>query len=371
MFTEREVLVQDDSYLTSVLAKAHQGLTLDVDDILYLLHIEDADQLQELYDAACRIRDTYFGNNVYLYGFLYLSTYCQNSCAFCYFSRNNSNCTRYRKSTDEIIHAARMLQDSGVHLLDLTMGEDPYFHNRSQGAHALVQMLEDVRAATSLPFMISPGVLPYEVLKDIKTAGVSWYACYQETYSRELFQRLRCGQSFSQRLTAKKQAQDLGFLTEEGILCDVGESYADLAQSLMEMGRMDFDQLRAMTFVPQAGTPLERHRPAQPDLEQKLIAILRILHPSKLIPASLDVGGLQGLQERLAAGANVVTSIVPPGCGLSGVANHALDIENFNRTVERISSRIDSLGLRIGTLERYTHWMHKASSKWVQNNQAQ
>ncbi|MBS3780574.1 MAG: methylornithine synthase PylB, partial [Desulfovermiculus sp.] len=217
--------------------------------------------------------------------------------------------------------------------------------------------------ATSLPFMISPGVLPYQVLQDIKAAGVSWYACYQETYSRELFKRLRCGQSFSQRLTAKRQAQDLGFLTEEGILCDVGESYLDLALSLWEMSRMDFDQLRAMTFVPQAGTPLERHKPAQPDLEQKLIAILRILHPSKLIPASLDVGGLQGLQERLAAGANVVTSIVPPGCGLSGVANHELDIENFNRTVERISSRIDSLGLRIGSLARYTHWMHRASAK--------
>lgn len=47
---------------------------------------------------------------------------------------------------------------------------------------------------------------------------------------------------------------------------------------------------------------------------------MRLLFPDKLIPASLDVDGISGLELRLMAGANVVTSIIPPNEGLAGVA---------------------------------------------------
>ena len=362
MYKESDTSIPDGSMFASVLHKALQGGGLDADDIVYLLNIHEHDQLQELYAAARSIREATFQDNIYLYGFLYVSTYCRNDCAFCYFRKGNTQCTRYRKTAEEIINAARLLHQSGVHLLDLTMGEDPYFHDQARGTQALLAMLDNVRSASSLPLMVSPGVVPPQVLQDLKSAGVSWYACYQETYSQDLFQGLRCGQSFSQRLAAKRQARDLGLLTEEGILCGVGEETGDLAHSVLEMSRMGFDQVRAMTFIPQAGTPMEQHAGEQPDLELKLIAILRMLNPTKLIPASLDVSGIKGLQERLNAGANVVTSIVPPGCGLSGVANHDLDIENFNRTVDRIAAQIDSLGLHIGSLDSYVHWMHASSS---------
>ncbi|MDZ7762402.1 MAG: methylornithine synthase PylB [Desulfovermiculus sp.] len=371
MLNDRDVFSGNDYNFTSILEKANQGISLDIDDILCILRTQDDHALQELYATARSIRDAHFEKRVFLYGFLYLSTYCKNNCFFCYFRKSNTKCIRYRKSINEIIDAALKLQDSGVHLLDLTMGEDPYFHDQAQGTQALVQMLENVRSATSLPLMISPGVVPGDVLRDIKSAGVSWYACYQETYNPELFGRLRCEQNFSQRLEAKRNAQELGFLTEEGIMCGLGERHIDLAQSVLDMSRMDYDQVRAMTFIPQVGTPMEQYVHAPPDLELKLIAILRILNPSKLIPASLDVNGLKGLPERLQAGANVVTSVVPPGCGLSGVANHALDIENFNRTVDRIASEIKSCGLHIGSVESYVAWMHKTSSSWALDLQAQ
>ena len=42
--------------------------------------------------------------------------------------------------------------------------------------------------------------------------------------------------------------------------------------------------------------------------------MLRLAFSDRLIPASLDVEGLEGLQLRLDAGANVVTSLIAPGC---------------------------------------------------------
>ncbi len=350
------------SSLHDILRKAENEEQLCISDILFLLNIDDEYMLQDLYQVANSLRKRYFGNDIYLYGFLYLSTYCKNNCTFCYFRRDNTLCQRYRKTNEEIVQAAHALMSSGVHLLDLTMGEDPRFHTFEHGFATIIDLLHTLHSETSLPLMLSPGVLSYEKLKEIQSAGVSWYACYQETYSTELFAFLRCGQSFDARLTAKKDAKRLGLLTEEGILCGVGESWMDLASSLLEMSGPGFDQLRAMTFIPQAGTPMQDYHSEVMEKELKLIAILRLLNPSKCIPASLDVEGLKGLCPRLKAGANVITSIVPPGCGLAGVANHALDIDNFNRTVDRIRVDVESLGLDIGSLDGYRAWMDSASA---------
>lgn len=346
--------------LSDILRKAENEEQLRFSDILFLLSLDDEYMLQDLYQVANSLRKRYFGNDIYLYGFLYLSTYCRNNCSFCYFRRENTLCQRYRKTNEETIHAAQALMSSGVHLLDLTMGEDPHYHNFDHGFATIIELLHALNSETSLPLMLSPGVLSYDVLKEIQAAGVSWYACYQETYNTELFALLRCDQSFDARLKAKKDAKRLGLLTEEGILCGAGESRVDLASSLVKMSSSGFDQIRAMTFIPQTGTPMQDHSSEAMEKELKLIAILRLLNPSKCIPASLDVEGLKGLSPRLQAGANVITSIVPPGCGLAGVANHALDIDNFNRTVDRIRGNVESLGLNIGSLDGYRAWMDSA-----------
>jgi methylornithine synthase len=87
-----------------------------------------------------------------------------------------------------------------------------------------------------------------------------------------------------------------------------------------------------------------------------IIAVMRLVLPDRLIPASLDVGGLDGLKARLNAGANVVTSIVPPQRGLAGVANHSLDIENSRRTLYHILPILKTCGLEPASSEEYLAW---------------
>ena len=86
------------------------------------------------------------------------------------------------------------------------------------------------------------------------------------------------------------------------------------------------------TFPSTAGDTLEERRAH----ELLAIAAMRLVMEDRLIPASLDVDGLEGLAMRLKAGANVVTSIVPSGCGLAGVASKDLDIENQRRSVAAV-----------------------------------
>jgi len=84
---------------------------------------------------------------------------------------------------------------------------------------------------------------------------------------------------------------------------------------------------------------------------------MRLVFPDKLIPASLDVEGIQGLKERLDAGANVVTSIIPPEAGLAGVSQSTLDICEGYRTVPGVTPVLEECGLTPATLAEYRDWL--------------
>ncbi len=211
--------------------------------------------------------------------------------------------------------------------------------------------------------MVSPGVVTPGVLGALRDIGAEWYACYQETHARELYSRLRTGQEFDERLQARRDAAALGMLVEDGMLLGVGETVAERALTVAAMRDEPLDQVRVMTFVPQRGTPLADLTPAGRLGELVTIATMRLAMPDRLIPASLDVDGIAGLESRIAAGANVVTSIVPPDTGLAGVSQSELDIDEGLRTATEVAARLRALGLRVATPGEYADWVAAARER--------
>ncbi len=347
-------------HLQDILFKAENSAGLSRRNIIDLLNLEDPQQTRMLFESARKMRRRYFGKRIFLYGFLYTSTYCRNDCSFCFFRSSNPDSTRYRKAKPDILSAAKRLSESGVHLIDLTMGEDPaIFNDGGDGFEQLVDLVVTLKKTTGLPVMISPGVMTAAQLKMLEQAGVSWYACYQETHTRRLFAQLRPQQNFDTRMASKNNAHSNGLLIEEGLLCGVGETLDDIAHSLTVMKDLQADQIRAMTFIPQPGTPMAAISPVGAHRETILTAVMRLVFPHLLIPASLDVDGIDGLKRRLDAGANIVTSIVPPGAGLAGVARQSLDIEDGRRTVSEVTRVLATCGLEAGTQAEYGHWIAK------------
>ena len=338
-------------------ARALERDALDEAALGRLLNADD-EGAEELYAAAREQRTRHFGDAVFLYGFVYFSTFCRNACTFCYYRVGNPESPRYRKSPDEVVAICRDLAGSGVDLLDLTMGEDPVLLR--DGAARLVELVGAVRKATGLPVMVSPGVVDDEVLGELRRRGADWYALYQETHSPELYARLRVGQPFARRVATRAAARAAGLLVEDGLLTGIGDAVADRARSIATMRAGGWQQVRVMTFVPQAGTPLAGTPPPDDGDELRTIAVMRLAMPDRLIPASLDVDGIRGLERRLLAGANVVTSIVPPTTGLAGVSQSELDIEEGHRTVAGVLPHLARLGLRHAGAAAYAAWVEEA-----------
>jgi methylornithine synthase len=327
---------------------------MEKDQIIKTLTSEDPMELSDLYSRAREARTTTTGDQVFLYGFVYFTTWCRNNCAFCYYRRGNP-IDRYRKTFEETKNLSMELAKSGVHLIDLTMGEDPEFHK--EGFKSVMELTKTIKSETGLPVMISPGHIPDEWIDGFEEAGADWYALYQETHNRELFSRLRLDQSYDERMHAKLYAKSKGMLIEEGLLAGVGETPADIADSLLAMGEIGAKQMRIMSFVPQEGIPMHESFATDRLLELKVIALLRIMYPYALIPASLDVDGIAGLRDRLNAGANVVTSIIPPASGLMGVAQSSMDVDEGGRTVLEASLIISDMGMQVGTPESYKSYL--------------
>lgn len=324
----------------------------------FILTRRDNEARKQIFRAARRLRRRHFGRKIFAYGFVYFSTYCRNSCSFCFYRSSNQQSPRYRKDKSEVLNIARSLAEAGVHLIDLTMGEDPRYYEE-EGLDELIELVRELKSEVKLPIMISPGRVPDEEIPRLAEAGTDWYACYQETHSRSLFSRLRRGQDYDRRLQVKKKAAEAGLLTEEGIMLGIGETPADRAQSILKMRELEVDQGRVMSLVPQKGTPLEdKNRPERSE-ELMTIAAIRLANPEIQIPASLDVEGIKGLIPRLEAGASVVTSLIPPASGLKGVSSAELDIEGGGRGPEAVRQKLAAadLDLELAEIEDYRRWL--------------
>jgi methylornithine synthase len=335
--------------IIDIIDKAASGSKISPDETELLLTATGKDR-ESIFSAAREVRDKNFGKKVFIYGFVYFSTYCKNNCNFCYYRRTNE-LPRYRKSADEILALSASLKDAGINLVDLTMGEDPRMC--ADNHKELIDLVSRVKNEIGIAVMASPGAMPKESFRGLKEAGADWFACYQETYNKNLFNKLRIEQDFDFRLNQKIWARESGMLTEDGMMVGLGETAKDRAEAILRMGSLGCEQIRAMTFVPQSGTPMSGLVPTNAENELLSIAVMRILFPDRLIPASLDVEGIAGLRTRIDAGANVITSIVPPHKELAGVAQHELDIDNGHRSVDHVMEMLDGMGRRVAACSEY------------------
>ena len=246
------------------------------------------------------------------------------------------------------------------------MGEDQYFYNNIE---ELIKYINIVKKITNKKIMLSPGVLNINAIKKLKDFDIQFLALYQETYDIKLFHLLRPKQSFFKRLFLRKYAKKIGFLIEDGILTGLLDNEKEeipiIIKSIKEMKKQKLDQVRVMTFEPQKGTVFEYKKRKSDLLELKTISLLRILFPDILIPASLDIDGINGIKKRILAGANVVTSIIQKNNFLEGVVNfdRDIDFQKRERDVSSVVNSIMDIGMIPASEEDFENYINRRKNK--------
>ena len=163
---------------------------------------------------------------------------------------------------------------------------------------------------------LSLGERGRESFRRLREAGADRYLLRHETADRAHYALLHPAEmSFDHRMQCLHDLRDLGFQVGAGFMVgSPGQTLETLKQDLAFIDSFRPEMVGIGPFIPAAGTPFEQRRAGSVELTLRLLAIIRIMHPHVLLPATTALGTLHptGRERAVEAGANVVMPNLSP-----------------------------------------------------------
>ncbi|HRR29485.1 MAG TPA: hypothetical protein P5270_09020, partial [Victivallales bacterium] len=115
--------------LNEILEKDEKNFSLNREDIIYLLSLEDKKDIDTLFKKAYEIKLKYVGKKVFFRGLIEFSNICDKNCLYCGIRRENKKVDRFMMSLDEIVAEAKFAYENDYGSVVLQSGErsDKFF----------------------------------------------------------------------------------------------------------------------------------------------------------------------------------------------------------------------------------------------------
>ena len=277
-----------------------------------LLQTTDMDLRDSLLFAARTSAIKQFGHNIYIRGLIEFTNYCKNDCYYCGIRCSNQKARRYRLTKEQILSCCRSGYSLGFRTFVLQGGEDPFFTDR-----IMVDIITAIKKAhPDCAVTLSIGERSYASYTAMFEAGADRYLLRHETANPEHYARLHPPKlSLASRLECLQMLKEIGYQVGTGFM--VGSPYQtidNLIEDLLFIRDFKPHMIGIGPFIPHHDTPF--HAKAAGTMEQtlRLIAILRLMLPKALIPATTALGTISpdGREQGILAGANVVMPNLSP-----------------------------------------------------------
>ena len=161
---------------------------------------------------------------------------------------------------------------------------------------------------------LSLGERSRESYRRLRAAGADRYLLRHETASP--YALLHPPEmSFAHRMECLYALREEGYQVGCGMMVgSPGQTVDTLLQDLQLIQRFRPEMVGIGPFIPAAGTPFEHSPAGSVALTIRLLSIIRLLHPTVLLPATTALGTLhpRGRELALEAGANVVMPNLSP-----------------------------------------------------------
>ncbi len=268
-----------------------------------------SDNSADLFKEADRVRERCCGDQVHLRGIIEFSNYCRQDCLYCGLRRSNDKVTRYRMTCDEIISCAQNAVKLDIPTVVLQSGEDLSYQMED-----LCFIVKEIKKL-NLAITLSAGERSHDDYKRLKEAGADRYLLRFETSDEKLYEKLRPGRHFSQRLKCLDQLKELNYQVGSGIMVGLpGQSLESMADDILLFRSLELDMIGIGPFLPHPNTPLTGDKNIGIEMVLKVIALTRIVTKNTHIPATTAVGTLdaRGRQKALDCGANVIMPNITP-----------------------------------------------------------
>jgi 2-iminoacetate synthase len=340
--------------LSTIIAKDY----IDRVDYLKLLSSDDLDVLELMARSARDLTERFFGKMILLYAPLYLSDYCTNGCIYCGYSTMNASHGRKRLGIDEMRAEMSALKQAGFDSILLLTGGD---RERSS-----VDYIADAVKTASAYFseiLLEIYALTTDEYEKVFTAGGSGLALYQETYDRDLYDKVHlCGEkkNYDFRLEAPERAIEAGLKhINIGPLLGLGSAVHDMFLAAVHGNYLldrypevelclSYPRLRPAGTLSVSADPVDDAR-----FIRFILATRLFLHRAGISISTRERAhirdNLVGLgMTRMSAGSRTTVG----GYAAPSTRTGQFEIDD-DRTVEEISGMIKSRGYR----PEFTNWI--------------
>lgn len=298
--------------MTEYAKKLLENRFLSEQEYALLIREHTEEDARILGEEACRIRNEIYGKHVYIRGLIEISNICRNDCFYCGIRRSNTNCTRYRLTHEDILSCCEEGYVLGFRTFVLQGGEDGYYTD-----DLLCDIVKDIKNRfPDCAVTLSVGERSRDSYQRLFDAGADRYLLRHETADDDHYGRLHPSiLTLEKRMRCLNDLRDIGFQVGAGFM--VGSPYQTaehLAKDLCFIQNFKPDMCGIGPFIPHKDTPFADHSAGSASLTCFLLSVIRIIHPTVLLPATTALGTLlpDGRERGILAGANVVMPNLSP-----------------------------------------------------------
>lgn len=294
-----------------LIEKLNNTHSLNKDEALQLIK-QGAQHKNKLFALAQETAQKSFGKRIFVRGLIEFTNYCKNDCYYCGIRRSNKNAARYRLTQEEILECCHAGYGLGFRTFVLQGGED-YFYSDEDIA-AIVRAIKAQHPDCAVTLSI--GERSRETYAMWKKAGADRYLLRHETADCAHYAKLHPAElSAANRQQCLYTLKELGYQAGAGFM--VGSPYQaaeNLADDLMFLQKLRPQMIGIGPFIPHHDTPFKDEPAGSVELTLVLLAVLRLLFPRVLLPATTALGTLApgGRLLGIKAGANVIMPNLSP-----------------------------------------------------------
>jgi biotin synthase len=328
--------------MKSLIDKLELNQILSREEFKELLSCDD----DYLFERARITAQKIYGNHIFMRGLIEFTNYCKNDCYYCGLRTGNKDADRYRLSKQQVLDCCRTGYTLGFRTFVLQGGEDPYYTDE-----ILVEIVSDIR--TTYPdcaITLSIGERSFESYERLFKAGADRYLLRHETANDEHYRTLHPDKmSPTNRKKCLYDLKKIGYQVGCGFMVGTPNQTLDhIVDDLIFIKELKPQMTGIGPFLPHPNTPYKYENPGNLRLTLNILAILRLMQPNLLLPATTALGtlDLQGRELGILAGANVVMPNLSP----VGVRGKYLLYDNKICTGDEAAECVSCMKMRIKSI---------------------
>lgn len=309
---ENPIKTHMNEEIKSTINKVKQSRNISLEQLKFLLETNDDEGARFMREEAVKVCQKTYGNQVFIRGLIEFTNFCKNDCYYCGIRRSNSQADRYRLTKEQMLDCCASGYELGFRTFVLQGGEDGYFTDDK--ICDLVSVIKEKYPDCAVTLSI--GEKSKESYKRYFDAGADRYLLRHETADEAHYKKLHPEEmSLSHRKQCLWDLKEIGYQVGCGFMVgSPGQTVETLYEDLQFIRELQPHMVGIGPFISQKDTPFADKASGTMEQTLKLLAIIRLIQPHVLLPATTALGTIhpKGRELGILSGANVVMPNLSP-----------------------------------------------------------